>query len=276
MPKYRYIALDLQSKKVMGEQDAASVDDLYTLLRAKSLTLTDSMVVNEIKTIYKLKAIEVSDFARQMSEMLGSGLTIIKALDILRKRAVKQKLRAVYDQVYKYIYEGMTMSEALRRNNLAFTELFCNMCEAGEASGQLENTMRRMAVHYDKEYRLNKKVQGATTYPIILLFITLAAVVALFVFILPQFLELFQDLTLPLPTRIVMGISNAMTGYWYIFISVGVGVPLLWLWLLKKPQVRLAYDKFKFKIPIIHKMLRIIYTARFARSLNSLYSSGCR
>ena len=274
MPKYRYIALDLQSKKVMGEQDAASVDDLYTLLRAKSLTLTDSMVVNEIKTIYKLKAIEVSDFARQMSEMLGSGLTIIKALDILRKRAVKQKLRAVYDQVYKYIYEGMTMSEALRRNNLAFPELFCNMCEAGEASGQLENTMRRMAVHYDKEYRLNKKVQGATTYPIILLFITLAAVVALFVFILPQFLELFQDLTLPLPTRIVMGISNAMTGYWYIFISVGVGVPLLWLWLLKKPQVRLAYDKFKFKIPIIHKMLRIIYTARFARSLNSLYSSG--
>lgn len=274
MPKFRYTAVDLNNQTVKGELDAADVNDLYTLLRAKSLTLTGSTILSDSYTPYIMKATEISEFSRQMAEMLSSGLTVIRALGILRERDTKPKVRIVYDQLYKYIYDGFTLSEALRRMNHTFPELFINMCESGESSGQLENTMRRMGIHYEKEHRLRKKVKSAMTYPMIILIITLVAVALLFIVILPMFLELFQDMDLPLPTRICMAISYAMTHYWYIFLIVLVGLPFLVRFLLRQPRIRLAWDRSKFSMPLIRKPLRIIYTARFARALNSLYSSG--
>lgn len=275
MPTYRYIVKDASGKSQSGLAEAASESDLYRQFRAKSLTLIKATVDEEgIVHLYRLSASEVADFAREIANMTGAGITVVRALSILKDSDVKEKLRTVYNELFKRIYNGLTLSEALRSCGNSFPELFVNMCASGEASGQLEKTMGKMASHYDKEHRLNAKVKSAMTYPMILLVMTVGIVVVLFTFVLPQFFTLFEDAQLPGITRLMMRISHLLTSYW-LFILIGVLILVAIIqFVLKMPRVRRAFDHFKLVVPIMGKLLRVIYTARFSRALSSLTGSG--
>lgn len=206
--------------------------------------------------------------------MLSSGIPLVRAIRIMIDRCDKPKLRAIYERIYIALQQGQTLSDAMTRETRAFPELLINMIRAGEASGTLEQTTMKMAQHYDKEHRLNNKIKSATTYPIILLVLLVLVVIAIFTFVLPQFFTLFTDIELPAITKVVMAISHFVTQYW-MFLLIGVLVLIaVWSAALRTEKVRLAYDRFKLRIPRIGKLLRIIYTARFSRTLSSLYSSG--
>ncbi len=274
MPNYKYSAKDLNNKTRKGVIEAADPSKLYSLLREQSLTLMEYAEVEEKKAAFKFKATQISEFARQMGEMLGSGLTVAYAIETLKESEENPKIYIVYDTIYKSIFSGLTLSEALKECNGAFPGLFINMCTAGESSGQLEPIMRKMAEHYEKEARLNGKIKSAMSYPIILLSLLGVAMIAIFAFILPMFFELFEGMELPVITQIVMAISDFILGYWYILLAVAILVPFVIKALLAQPKFRLAFDKMKLSMPIIKKPLKIIYTARFARGLSSLYSSG--
>jgi type IV pilus assembly protein PilC len=148
------------------------------------------------------------------------------------------------------------------------------MYASGEASGQLEHVASKMAVHYEKEYKLNKKVQGAMTYPIILMVATVLVVLVIFTLILPTFFELFEDMDLPAVTQAVMAISWFMQNHWlWAIIAVLIMIAVI-QYLLRIWKIALWYDAQKLGFPVVGKLLKIIYTARFARTLSSLYSSG--
>ena len=274
MPKFKYSAKDLKNLTVRGELEAADKSDLYTRLREQALVLVDASEVEQKTNYYRFKAREIADFSRQMAEMLASGLTVAHALNILRERDAKPKMRDIYDIVYKNILNGMPLSEAAGEMGNTFPTLFVNMCNAGEASGQLEKTMRKMSEHYEKEDRLNRKIKSAATYPIVLLTLTVGAMLLIFMVIMPMFFQIFEGMELPLLTRIVMGLSDFMLENWLTILLVAFAIPFLVRYLLSVPSIRVWFDKTKFKIPIIKGPLRIIYTARFARTLSSLYSSG--
>ena len=138
----------------------------------------------------------------------------------------------------------------------------------------MEGTARKMADHYEKEHKLRGKIKSAMTYPVILFFITVAVVVLIFTLILPQFFTLFEGIELPAITRLMIAISNSMTSYWYIYLIGLLIIIALSGFLVTVPSVKRGLDHFKLKIPKIGKLMKIIYTARFARTLSSLYSSG--
>lgn len=274
MPVYKYTAKNLQSQRIKGTMEAASPETVRRTLRQNNEFALKINEVHEHHKVYKLKPMELSDFSRQIASMLGSGITMIRAIKIMEERDIKPAIKKVYGLLYQEIQRGNTLSYAMELTDGSFPELLINMYKSGEASGQMEGTARKMADHYEKEHKLRGKIKSAMTYPVILFFITVAVVVLIFTLILPQFFTLFEGIELPAITQLMISISNSMTTYWYIYIIGLLVIIALSGFLVTIPQVKKALDHFKLKIPKIGKLLKIIYTARFARTLSSLYSSG--
>ena len=274
MPKYSYSALDLRNNKVSGEVDARDEDDLRRLLRAQNLVPTKYSVIEDKTTGYRMKANDVGEFSRQLAGMLASGITILRAMEILKDRDFAPKIKLIYEQIHKNVQLGYTLSEAMRLQGKAFPELIVNMYASGEASGQLENVAEKMAVHYEKEHKLNSRAKSAMTYPIVLLITTVLVVMIIFTLILPNFFSMFDLSEMPPITQVMLNISNFMQHYWYLVIIGVFGLILLFSTMLQSDYFRYRFDKFKLKFKPIGKLLKIIYTARFARTLSSLYSSG--
>ncbi len=276
MPKYEYTALDLKNKKIKGILDARDEDDLNRALRMQELVPVSSKEMEESRSRYRLKAMEVSRFSRQIANMLSSGMTIVRALDILKERDAKPVLRRIFEQLYRDVQQGFTLSEGMRMQGNAFPTLLINMYAAGEASGHIDRSAEKMANHYEKDHRLNGKVRTAMVYPCILVAVIIAAIMLLFTMILPSFFGIFAEMnaTLPPLTVMMMDISAYMQSKWYVVLLVMLAVVVVIRLLLRVEVIAFQYDKMKVKLPIIGKLLVIIYTARFARTLSSLYSSG--
>lgn len=274
MPKYKYKAKNLDNLIVKNTIDAKDADDLKKRLRDMNLTLIKYGEVDERHTGYKLKAGEVAEFSRQLASMLSSGITIGRSMEILKDRDFKPKIKVIYAQLYKDVQNGHTLSEAMKLQGGAFPELFVNMMASGEASGQLEKSAEKMAVHYDKENRLNQKIKSAMAYPTILLCTTVIAILLVFTVILPQFFTLFEGIDLPLITQVVMGISTFLTENWFYTIIAVLSFIVLVRFLLTIYAVAHVVDQMKLALPVIGGLLKIIYTARFSRTLSSLYVSG--
>ena len=276
MPRYSFQALDLNNKRVTGVEEAKDENDLRHILRLKSLVPVRFSVIEEQDIGYKLKPNECAEFSRQLASMLSSGITAVRALELIRDSQERAAIRNIVTKLHKDVSQGMTISEAMRLQKRAFPNLLINMYGSGEASGQLELVATKMAFHYDKEHKLNGKVKSAMMYPMILAVITVLVVLLIFIAIIPEFIGTLVDMgvELPLITRIVMGLSDFLVGYWYIPLVGVVLLVALFTYLLTVPKIRLAFDQFKLKVPILGKLLSIIYTARFSRTLASLYTSG--
>ncbi|MDK2942550.1 MAG: type pilus assembly protein PilC [Acetobacterium sp.] len=274
MPTFKYTAKDLESKMIRGTMEAADAETVRRLLRQEQTFLIKIREVENVRKPYKLKAMELSDFSRQLASMLGSGISVIRAIKILEERDIKPVLKKVYDVILTEIQRGNTLSEAMAISGGSFPELMINIFKAGEASGQLENSARKMADHYEKEHKLKEKVRAAMTYPVILFIVTIIVVLLVFTLVLPQFFELFVDIELPALTRFMLFISNSLAEYGLFYLIGLLLIIAVGAFVLAIPKVKLQTDKLKLKIPKIGHLLRIIYTARFARNLSSLYSSG--
>jgi type IV pilus assembly protein PilC len=264
----------LNGSKRSGSIEATTVDALAATLKQENLFLTKWSTTKPKQESRKLKTTEVADFCRQLGAMLSAGIMLIRAMNILTQRNLKPHIKKVYDDVILDLQRGSTLSEAMANRGRAFPELLISMMRAGENTGKLDSTCEKMAVTYDKEHRLNSKIHQALIYPAILIVLIIGVVLVLFTFVLPQFMGLFEGMDLPLPTKIVMGFSDFLlaNGVWLIVVVV-VGVAGL-IALFRQPAPRRALDRAKLKLPKIGSLLRIIYTARFARTLASLYVSG--
>jgi len=275
VPKYHFTAIGLDNKKLTSTVDARDEDDFRRILRSRSLVPMKFKAMDEKRSSYRFKANEVSEFCRQLSSMLSSGITAVRAMEIIKDRDFKKaKVKLAYESLHKDVQQGLTMSEAMKAQGRAFPELLVNMFASGEASGQMENVTDKMAIHYDKENRLNGKVKSAMNYPKIMAIFMVLAIIAIFTIILPDFFVALSDMELPALTRGIIAMSNFMTDRWYVLILVALGLFSLIVYLLRVPSVRYRFDQSKLKMPVVGKLMHIIYTARFARTLSSLYSSG--
>ncbi|MCL2095736.1 MAG: type II secretion system F family protein [Oscillospiraceae bacterium] len=223
---------------------------------------------------YKLKPNEISEFSRQLAGMLKSGITVIRAVGILKSRDFKPVLLGVYGKLHKDVSSGSSLSEAMRLQKPAFPELLINMYASGETSGQLGRAASKMAAHYEKEYRLNNKIRSAMTYPVVLSAVTGTAAMVIFTLILPETFSLFEDMPLPLITRVMFALSRFFRSYWLRTIAGVLIITAFVKYLSGIYKVSLWYDKKKLKFILFGRLLKTIYTARFARTLSSLYSGG--
>lgn len=275
MAKFQYTAKDMNAKKITGKIEAESQQELATILRGQNQYLLACKDITETeKNDKKLNLKELSEFSRQIGTMLNSGVSLIRTMSILVQREEKPKLKKIYKDIYIKLQQGFTLSAAMQEQGKAFPDLMINMFRSGESSGHMDQVAMTMAKQYDKDYKVQSKIKSAMIYPIILVIAMFGGAILIFTFIMPEFAAVFGDAPLPLITQVLMAISNVMVEYWYwLLIGVLIIVAIL-AGVLRIPEVRFRFDKFKLNAPLFGKLLRTIYTARFARTMCSLYTSG--
>lgn len=276
MAKFRYRARDKQGNVTNGIMNAADEDELYRRLKEEDKFLLHTESGTEGFHASQLPPLMLSEFNRELGDMMGAGVTLVRALTILSQEETrKERERAVLATVLKLVRQGEAVSDAMEQQNGAFPLLMINMYRAAETSGKLPETAKRLAVHYEKEHQLDMKLKGATLYPKILVVLVVAVLVFIMSFILPQLTDLFDNLdTLPVSTRILFSISDFIGAHYKGLIVFVLALAAVLLIVGKMPAVQFVRDRLKLHIPVIGKLLMVVYTARFARNLSSLYSSG--
>lgn len=277
MPNYSYVAKDAYGKSVKGSIEAEDEKDFRDKIHQKGLYCTNysQTAAKSKKFIKKFKTSDLAFNCRQLSAMLSSGLTLVKALDILSHEQPSEGAKAVWQDIYENVQKGESFSSALEVHSGTFPQFLISMVNAGESSGSLDVIMQRMSDHYAKENKMNNTVKSAMMYPIILLILSVVIVIGMFTFIMPTFVDMFEDpSTMPTLTKGMLAISDFLTQKWYILIGIVIILVFLFKYLLKVPACRIKFDKLLIKGPGFGKLIVTIYTARFARTLSSLYSSG--
>ncbi|HUX32624.1 MAG TPA: type II secretion system F family protein, partial [Gemmatimonadaceae bacterium] len=215
-------------------------------------------------------------FTRQFSTMINSGLPLVQALDILAQQSESPALRDTTRQVVFDVESGHTVADALRKHPKAFTELYVNMVAAGEAGGILDTILLRLAVFMEKNDALVRKVKGAMIYPAVIMSVAGTAIAVLLIFVIPVFQTMFGSvhMALPLPTRIVIGMSNFLRNFWWAVF----GGLMLGGYMLKKyyatPDGKLVIDRLMLQAPVLGDVLRKTAVSRFTRTLGTLIGSG--
>ena len=274
---YRYRAQNADGKVVTGRLKANDESELHNKLKADGMLLIDAKEETKGKVVSKkLKYDRVGDFARNLSELLAAGVTLVRALGIISEdESIKPAERKIYAEILRLVRTGVPLSDAMEEQGNTFPTLFINMIRSAESGGNLDSTAAGMAIYYTKEYRLQKKISSSTTYPKILGVLVVIVLIIIMGFVLPQFDSLFAQMDeLPLATRLLMGISDFVANKWYLLILFGIIAFMAIKILLAIPSVRLIVDMVELRLPKIGKLRKVIYTARFARTLASMYSAG--
>lgn len=277
MKTFIYTATDVQGNTIKNARMVAEdVNDFLEKINEKGLFCSSYKEASDKKsnTLHKFKMEELAFNCRQLSAMLSSGLTLVRALDILSKEQPKEATRQIFREVYEEVQKGSSFSDALRMQQGAFPNFLVSMVQAGESSGQLDIIVRRLEEYYDKQNKLNNKIRGAVMYPIILAVLCVIIVIALFTFILPTFKDLMTEEDMKGLTGFLFKLADSMTGYWYIYVGTVLAVIFIVKYALKIPSVRYKFDKTICKMPKVGKLVVKVYTGKFARTLSSLYSSG--
>lgn len=281
LPEFRYSVVDSKGQALSGVIEAENQEVCRKIIAQRGLfCLSVSPVSLASRNISfgskNIKPKELSVFCRQFSTMLISGISVIKSLDILYNQAPKSNFKDTIKKVYEGVQRGQSLSASLMAQNNAFPDFMINMVEAGEASGTLDRVMERLADHFEKNLKTANKVKNAMMYPIILGVLTVCVVIILMVLVLPVFMEMFETsgVPLPLPTRILLAISNSLTGYWYVYLIVICSVSLIWMNFLKNENGRLKWDRYKTTMPLVGKLNLVVISARFARTMSTMMQSG--
>ena len=277
MANYKYKAQDNEGKILNGQASAANENELHEKLKADGLMLLDAKeLVSAKRHLKRLKFDRLSDFSRNLSKLLGAGVTLVRALKIISDdESIPLKEREIYADVLRQVRTGMPLSDALEEEGDTFPPLFINMIRSAESTGNLDATAANMAEYYSKEYKINQKISSTMTYPKILSVLIVLVVIVIMGFVLPQFEDLFAQMgTLPITTRILMAISNFVAHRWYVLIFGAILLFMAYKILFSIPAIKYRIDWLEIHLPKIGKLRKIIYTARFARTLSSLYAAG--
>jgi type IV pilus assembly protein PilC len=280
MPAFTYTARALNGDLRTATIDAPSRDEVVAQLRRQRLNVVKideaAQAANKKKSAGKISMRDIVIFTRQFSTMINAGLPLVQALDILAKQSENKALKDVTRAVVFDVESGHTVADALRKHPKAFSDLYVNMVAAGEAGGILDTILMRLATFMEKNDALVRKVKGAMIYPGVIMSVAAIAIVVLLVFVIPVFEKMFGSvgMALPLPTRVVIGASRFLTGYWWAVLAVLFGAG----WSLKKyyatPDGKLVIDRTLLKMPVLGDVLRKSAVSRFTRTLGTLIGSG--
>jgi type IV pilus assembly protein PilC len=278
MPTFTYTARAVNGDLKSATIDAPSRDDVIKQLRQLRLNVVkiDEGTANRRKRGGSIKMRDIVIFTRQFSTMINAGLPLVQALDILAQQSENPALKDVTRQVVFDVESGNTLADAMRKHPKAFTELYVNMVAAGEAGGILDTILMRLAVFMEKNDALVRKVKGAMIYPAVIISVAAIAITVLLIFVIPTFQTMFEsaNIALPLPTRIVIGLSHALKTYWYILAGAIIATFVSVKKYYQTASGKLTIDRNLLKLPVLGDVLRKSAVSRFTRTLGTLISSG--
>jgi type IV pilus assembly protein PilC len=257
--------------------EAQSRDDVIAQLRRQRLNVVkiDEATPKKPKRGH-IKMRDIVILTRQFSTMINAGLPLVQAMTILADQSQNKTLSDIMRKVVFDVESGNTVADALSKHPQAFTNLYVNMVAAGEAGGILDTILMRLATFMEKNDALVRKVKGAMIYPTVIMSVAAIAVTVLLIFVIPVFENLFSSagLALPLPTRIVMGASRFLKGYWYIVLASAGTAAFLFKRYNATSDGKLRIDRIMLRVPVLGDVLRKSAVSRFTRTLGTLISSG--
>jgi type IV pilus assembly protein PilC len=277
MATFTYTARSFAGDIRTATLEAQSRDDVIAQLRRQRLNVIkiDEATPKKPKRGH-IKMRDIVILTRQFSTMINAGLPLVQAMTILAEQSQNKVLSEIMRKVVFDVESGNTVADALSKHPQAFSNLYVNMVAAGEAGGILDTILMRLATFMEKNDALIRKVKGAMIYPSVIMAVAGIAVTVLLIFVIPVFENLFTSagLALPLPTRIVMGASRFLKGYWYVVLGAIVAAVFMFKRYRATSNGRLKIDKFMLKVPVLGDVLRKSAVSRFTRTLGTLISSG--
>jgi type IV pilus assembly protein PilC len=282
MANYNYKALDQRGVSATGEIEGESKAAAAAALRSRGLTVLD---LNEAKKglnmeldfLTRIKPKDLTVFSRQFATMVNSGLSMLRCLYVLEEQTENKKLAKVIGQVKNDVEAGISLSDSLEKHLNVFSKLYVSMVRAGEIGGILDEVLNRLATQLEKEDSIRRAVKSAMVYPIMIGSFAILVLIGMVMFLIPIFADMYADLggELPALTRIMVTISDFMTGYWYIVFPAII----LLIWGIRRLKHTRhgteVWDRFKLRIPMgIGEIVRKLAVARFSRTLGTLVTSG--
>src|SRR3989442_1362760 len=286
MPTYVFKGRNRLNEIIVGERVADNRDALRQTLRREQVTLTSvkekgrEIGIPKLAGRKKVKSKDLAIFTRQFSVMIDAGLPLVQCLDILSQQQQNKYFQQVLAQVRQDVEEGSTLAAAMARHSRVFDQLYANMVEAGETGGILDLILQRLSTFIEKIVKLKRDVVSAMIYPAAVILMAIAAVAVIMVVVIPQFQTIFIGLLgpgepLPLPTRIVVGISSFLAGWGGLSILVVIILAVVAVrYYYKTPGGHKRIDSILLKFPILGNIFSKIAIARFSRTLSTLLSSG--
>jgi len=291
MPRFFYIARNRAGKKDTGAEEAATQEEAISRLQAKDLIIVnifpalkegtglDTEIVAKARfkpKHYRITGDDLVLFCRQLATLLGAGVTILKSLDIIAQQVSSRRLCSVIKDLQKDMEAGLSFHEAMAKHRSVFSELWVNLVESGEASGNLAMVLNRLAGYLERVAAFKKKVISALIYPMILMFAGTGALLFLTIKIIPTFAELFKGFNIEMPflTKILIAVSVFIRNYIFIIFML----MLFGFYILRKAlatnQGRRSFEKFLFSLPIFGEFFRVFIIERFTSEMATLVESG--
>ena len=279
MPTFVYKAKDSEGKSVRDKIIAESYQDALFKLRENFpviVSLKEEKEGGFFKKKEKIKLELLAQFSRELATMVGTGIPLVRGLVILSKQFKEKKLADIALQLSASIEGGNSFAESLARFPSIFSPLYINMVSAGEASGMLNKILERLATYLEKSALLLRKVRGAMVYPLVIVIVALIITSVLFLKVIPGFQAIFESLggELPLPTQIIIGISNIVRRFFLLFIVSFFVLGILFFRYINTPSGKLKFDRLKLKIPVLGDLFQKVIIARFSSTLSTLLEGG--
>ncbi len=288
MPVFEYRALDKSGKEIKGVREADNEKSLRQLLKREGIFLTSvgkgkqsgqsalSVEIDIAQYFERINNTDLALFTRQLATLLRAGIPLVDALAATVDQSEKPKLRKILGKVRQDVREGMSLAMALGQHSQYFTDIYTNMVRAGEASGTLDQVLVRLAEFLESSVKLKQKVKSAMMYPVLMLCVGGLILVAMFVFVIPQITQIFEDTgqELPILTRMLIAASQIFQNYWWLAAIVIFG--LIWgfrRW-KKSPKGHRLWDTFMLKVPVFGPLISMVGVSRFTSTLATMLRSG--
>ncbi|MDP8959666.1 MAG: type II secretion system F family protein [Actinomycetota bacterium] len=282
---YSYRVKDRQGSIHSGTMDGLSTTAVARALRDRGFVPlaveeeSSSALQKEIKIpglSGRVKVRDLAVFSRQFATMTNSGLSLLRSLSVLEEQTENKALANIIGEVKGDVERGSSLSAALEKHPKAFGKLYVSMIKAGEVGGVLDETLDRLADTLEAQVALRAKVKSAMTYPVVVFSLVILIVIAMLIFVVPMFEDLYRDLggTLPLPTQILLGVSRIITKFWYIALLLVAGIAWAFRRWISSEQGRAHFDLIKLKLPVFGGLVHKTAISRFARTLSVLVRTG--
>lgn len=281
MAQFTYTATTADGTQVRGKLRAQSTDRATVLLRSHGLVPTDLKLTGETSVLHqtvfggKISTRDLILFSRQVASMIRAGVPILQALQALALQVDKPSFAKLLRELTYDIEGGESLSNALAKHPAVFSVFFLGVVRTGEASGRLSESLSILADYIEQNYFFVRKIRAALMYPVFVLTSVVIVVILMFAFVVPQLITLFAEanVRLPLPTRILIGITHSFGDYWYVMALIAVALAIIGRSYLRTPEGQYNFSTLLLRIPIISTLLQKVYLARLTSLLHTLFSS---
>jgi len=273
---YEWEGTDRSGRIVNGEMRAGGEAQVQMGLRRQGIHVT-KIKKRRIGRMRSIKPREIATFTRQMATMMKAGVPLLQSFDIVGRGNPNPSVAKLLGNLRADVETGTSLSAAFRKFPMYFNGLYCNLVEAGEQAGILEDILNRLATYLEKTEKVKSKIKGALMYPCAVVVVAAIVVTIIMIWVVPVFKTVFQSFgaDLPAPTQIVVNMSNFFVTYWYILLILMVGVPVLFFQVWKRSEkVQIFMDRVLLGIPIFGPLIRKSIVARWTRTLATMFSAG--